>query len=127
LSFKVHPGQMVALVGPTGAGKTTTMQLIARFYDVGSGEILIDGENIQHYKRSTLRSQMAFVLQDPFLFEATVLENIRYGRLNATDEEVMEASKKANAHEFIMKLPEGYHTVLKADGSEISQGQKQLL
>lgn len=127
VSFKVEPGQMVAFVGPTGAGKTTTMQLIARFYEAGSGEILIDGENIQNYKRSTLRSQMAFVLQDPFLFEATVLENIRYGRLNATDEEVMAAAKKANAHEFIMKLPEGYHTVLKADGSEISQGQKQLL
>lgn len=127
ISFQVQPGQTVALVGPTGAGKTTTMQLIARFYDAASGEILIDGKNIKDYPRKTLRSQMAFVLQDPFLFETSVLENIRYGKLDATEEEVIEAAKKANAHDFIMKLPKGYHTVLKADGSEISQGQKQLL
>lgn len=127
LTFHVQPGQTVALVGPTGAGKTTTMMLIARFYDADRGEILIDGKNIREYKRRTLRGQMAFVLQDPFLFEASVWENIRYGRLDATDEEVVEAAKKANAHEFIMKLPNGYDTVLKADGSEISQGQKQLL
>lgn len=127
LNFRVQPGQTVALVGPTGAGKTTTMLLIARFYDANSGEILIDGKNIRDYKRQTLRRQMAFVLQDPFLFEASVRENIRYGRLDATDEEVVDAAKKANAHDFIMKLPKGYDTVLKADGSEISQGQKQLL
>lgn len=127
LNFHVQPGQTVALVGPTGAGKTTTMMLIARFYDANQGEVLIDGINIRDYKRETLRRQMAFVLQDPFLFEATVRENIRYGRLDATDEEVVEAAKKANAHDFIMKLPYGYDTVLKADGREISQGQKQLL
>lgn len=127
LNFHVTPGQTVAFVGPTGAGKTTTMMLIARLYDATSGEILIDGHNIREFKRSTLRRQMAFVLQDPFLFEATVRENIRYGRLDATDEEVVEAAKKANAHDFIMKLSKGYDTVLKADGSEISQGQKQLL
>lgn len=127
LNFHVTPGQTVAFVGPTGAGKTTTMMLIARLYDATSGEILIDGHNIREFKRSTLRRQMAFVLQDSFLFEATVRENIRYGRLDATDEEVVEAAKKANAHDFIMKLSKGYDTVLKADGSEISQGQKQLL
>lgn len=127
LNFHVTPGQTVAFVGPTGAGKTTTMMLIARLYDATSGEILIDGHNIREFKRSTLRRQMAFVLQDPFLFEATVRENIRYGRLDATDEEVVDAAKKANAHDFIMKLSKGYDTVLKADGSEISQGQKQLL
>lgn len=127
VSFHVKPGQTVALVGPTGAGKTTTMQLLARFYDVQQGKVLIDGVDIRDLKRESLRSQMAFVLQDPFLFETTVFENIRYGRLNATDEEVVEAAKKANAHDFIMKLPNGYNTVLNADGSEISQGQKQLV
>lgn len=127
ISFHVLQGQSAAFVGPTGAGKTTIMQLIARFYDVESGEVLFDGMNVRDFKRQTLRSQMAFVLQDPFLFEASVYENIRYGRLDATMEEVIEASKKANAHEFIMKLPKGYDTILTADGSEISQGQKQLL
>lgn len=127
VSFHVKPGQTVALVGPTGAGKTTTMQLLARFYDVQQGKVLIDGVDIRDIKRESLRSQMAFVLQDPFLFETTVFENIRYGRLNATDEEVVEAAKKANAHDFIMNLPNGYNTVLNADGSEVSQGQKQLI
>lgn len=125
--FSVQPGQTVALVGPTGAGKTTILQLIARFYDVVMGEVLFDGVNVQQIDREALRSQMAFVLQDPFLFEATVRENIRYGRLNASDEEVEEAAKQANAHDFIMKLKDGYNTVLAADGREISQGQKQLL
>ncbi|KGR79373.1 ABC transporter ATP-binding protein [Ureibacillus manganicus] len=127
ISFHVNPGQTVALVGATGAGKTTIMQLIARFYDVESGEILFDGKDVRDLKRETLRSQMAFVLQDPFLFEASVYENIRYGKLDATDEEIVEACKKANAHEFIMKLPKGYDTILASDGSEISHGQKQLL
>src|SRR5690606_10961634 len=126
-SFKIRPGQTVALVGPTGAGKSTTMQLLARFYDADKGEILFDGNNIKDFQLQTIRSQMGFVLQDPFLFEATVFENIRYGRLDATDEEIIEAAKKANAHDFIMKLEKGYDTVLTADGSEISQGQKQLL
>jgi len=127
VSYHVLPGQTAALVGATGAGKTTIMQLIARFYDVENGEILFDGVNIKDIKRKTLRSQMAFVLQDSFLFELTVYENIRYGRLDATNEEIEEACKKANAHDFIMKLPNGYETILTADGSEISQGQKQLL
>lgn len=127
VSFYVKRGQTVAIVGPTGAGKTTLMQLIARFYDVQKGKVLMDGIDIREIQRQSLRSQMAFVLQDPFLFETTVFENIRYGRLKATDEEVIEAAKKANAHDFIMKLPNGYDTVLNADGSEISQGQKQLL
>ena len=127
VSLEVRPGQTAALVGATGAGKTTMMQLLARFYETDAGEILIDGIRIQDIPRQTLRSQMAFVLQDPFLFEMTVMENIRYGKLNATDEEVMEAAKQANAHDFIMKLSDGYHTVLNADGGEISQGQKQLI
>lgn len=125
--FSIEPGQTVALVGPTGAGKTTILQLIARFYDVEKGKVLFDGVNVQQIARETLRSQMAFVLQDPFLFEATVRENIRYGRLNASDVEIEEAAMRANAHDFIMKLKDGYDTVLTADGREISQGQKQLL
>ncbi len=127
VSFHVKPGQTVALVGATGAGKTTIMQLIARFYDVDAGAILFDGKDVRDLKQETLRSQMAFVLQDPFLFETSVYENIRYGKLDATDEEIIDACKKANAHEFIMKLPNGYDTVLASDGSEISHGQKQLL
>lgn len=127
VSFSVKSGETAALVGATGAGKTTIMQLIARFYEANEGEIRIDDIPIHRLPRHTLRSQMAFVLQDPFLFEATVKENIRYGKLNATDEEVMEAANKANAHEFIRKLPQGYDTILTADGGEISQGQKQLL
>ncbi|KYG59662.1 ABC transporter ATP-binding protein [Planococcus maritimus] len=127
LSFTVETGQTAAFVGATGAGKTTVMQLLARFYDVNEGEIRIDGTPIGAMPRETLRKQIAFVLQDPFLFEATVSDNIRYGKLDASDEEVVEAAKQANAHEFISKLPEGYDTVLSGDGSMISQGQKQLL
>ncbi|WP_041072998.1 ABC transporter ATP-binding protein [Bacillus sp. OxB-1] len=127
ISFHVNPGEAAALVGATGAGKTTIMQLLARFYDANEGQILIDGIPISELPRRTLRSQIAFVLQDPFLFEATVRENIRYGKLDATDGEVIEAAKRANAHSFIMKLEQGYDTVLSADGGEISQGQKQLL
>ncbi|ARJ40447.1 multidrug ABC transporter ATP-binding protein [Sporosarcina ureae] len=127
LSFHVQSGETAAFVGATGAGKTTIMQLLSRFYEVDSGQILLDGIPIDDLPRQTVRSQMAFVLQDPFLFEATVRENIRYGRLDATDEEVEEAAKKANAHSFINKLSMGYDTVLTAGGEEISQGQKQLL
>ena len=127
VSFTVGIGQTAALVGATGAGKTTIMQLLARFYDANEGEIRLDGTSIASMPRETLRKQIAFVLQDPFLFEATVSENIRYGRLDAGEEEVKEAAKKANAHDFIEKLPNGYDTVLKGDGSMISQGQKQLL
>jgi len=127
IQFKVRKGQTVALVGPTGAGKTTIMQLITRFYDPLEGSVLFDNVDIRNIPRETMRSQMAFVLQDPFLFEASVYDNIRYGRLNATNEEIIEAAKKANAHDFIMKLENGYETVFNADGAEISQGQKQLL
>jgi ATP-binding cassette, subfamily B, multidrug efflux pump len=127
VSFRVRPGEAAAFVGATGAGKTTVMQLLARFYDPNEGQILIDGIPITELPRKTLRSQTAFVLQDPFLFEASVMENIRYGRLDASDEEVISAAKEANAHDFIMKLEDGYETVLSADGGEISQGQKQLL
>lgn len=127
VSFTVGIGQTTALVGATGAGKTTIMQLLARFYDANRGEIRLDGLPIASMPRETLRKQIAFVLQDPFLFEATVSENIRYGKLDATDEEVIEAAKGANAHEFIEKLPNGYDTILRGDGSMISQGQKQLL
>lgn len=127
VSFTVGIGQTTALVGATGAGKTTIMQLLARFYDTNRGEIRLDGLPIASMPRETLRKQIAFVLQDPFLFEATVSENIRYGKLDATDEEVIEAAKGANAHEFIEKLPNGYDTILTGDGSMISQGQKQLL
>ena len=127
IQFKVEKGQTVALVGPTGAGKTTIMQLITRFYDPLDGSVLFDGVDIREIPRETMRSQMAFVLQDPFLFEASVYDNIRYGRLDATNEEIVEAAKKANAHDFIIKLENGYDTVLNADGAEISQGQKQLL
>lgn len=127
VSLCVKAGETAALLGATGAGKTTLVQLIARFYEVDKGTILIDGLPIEELPRATLRSQTAFVLQDPFLFEASVRENIRYGKLDATDEEIEEAAKKANAHEFISRLEEGYDTLLSADGSEISQGQKQLL
>jgi ATP-binding cassette subfamily B protein len=127
LSFSVNEGETVALVGPTGAGKTTVVNLLSRFYDADKGQILLDGHDIQKIKRSSLRSHMAFVLQDSFLFEGTIFENIRYGRLNATDEEVIEAAKLANAHSFIKKLSKGYNTVLSQEGSGISQGQKQLL
>ncbi|WP_456276817.1 ABC transporter ATP-binding protein [Bacillus sp. AK128] len=127
LSFYVQPGQSVALVGPTGAGKTTVINLLSRFYELDHGSILVDGKDISSIKRSSLRQHMGFVLQDSFLFEGTVLENIRYGRLDATDEEVIEAAKLANAHSFIKKLPNQYHMFLKQDGSGISQGQRQLL
>ncbi|AYC28681.1 ABC transporter ATP-binding protein [Paenisporosarcina cavernae] len=127
VSFQVEAGKTVALVGATGAGKTTIMQLLARFYDAKKGQILLDDRPIATISRASLRSQMAFVLQDPFLFEASVKENIRYGKLHATDEEIRQAAMEANAHEFIEQLPEGYDTILSADGGEISQGQKQLL
>ena len=127
VSFQVEAGKTAALVGATGAGKTTIMQLLARFYEANEGEILIDDISIDQMPRFTLRSQTAFVLQDPFLFEMSVRENIRYGKLNATDDEIIQAAKEANAQDFIVKLPNGYDTILSADGGEISQGQKQLL
>ncbi|MED4401919.1 ABC transporter ATP-binding protein [Metabacillus fastidiosus] len=127
LSFKANQGEMIALVGPTGAGKSTVINLLSRFYDPDSGEILIDGYDNKKITRESLRMSMAFVLQDSYLFKGTIRENIRYGRLDATDEEIEEAAKKANAHSFIEKLPLKYDTVLEQDGSGISHGQKQLL
>ncbi|MBM7619862.1 ATP-binding cassette subfamily B protein [Bacillus tianshenii] len=127
ISFHASVGETIAFVGPTGAGKTTVINLISRFYDLDSGTILLDGHPINRIKRSSLRKHMAFVLQDSFLFEGTIRENIRYGKLTATDEEVEEAAKLANAHSFIKKLPGQYDFKLKQDGSGISQGQKQLL
>lgn len=127
LSFTASPGETVAIVGPTGAGKTTMINLLSRFYDPDKGVILIDGMESTKIRRNSLREHMAFVLQDPFLFRGTIMENIRYGRLDATDEEVIRAAKEANAHSFIMKTKNQYETVLTQDGSGISQGQKQLI
>ncbi|MGE5702001.1 MAG: ABC transporter ATP-binding protein [Clostridia bacterium] len=127
IEFHVSPGQTLALVGPTGAGKTTIVQLLTRFYDADSGHIFVDGHDIKTIARASLRRQMGFVLQDAFLFRGTVKDNIRYGKLAASDQEVVEAAKLANAHSFIMALPNQYDTVLDGNGSGISQGQKQLL
>ncbi|WP_026695071.1 ABC transporter ATP-binding protein [Peribacillus kribbensis] len=127
LSFKAEPGQMTAFVGATGAGKTTIINLLSRFYDPDSGSILLDGIDISRVKREDLRKNMGFVLQDSFLFQGSIRENIRYGRLEATDEEVERAAVLANAHSFITRMQEGYDTMLQQDGSGISQGQKQLL
>jgi ATP-binding cassette subfamily B protein len=127
VSFHVKPGQMVALVGPTGAGKTTIVNLLARFYEVDSGEILIDGIDIRKIKKESLRSLLGVVLQDTYLFSESVRENIRYGRLSATDEEVEEAARLANAEQFILGLPQGYDTILTDGGENLSQGQRQLL
>ena len=123
----VKAGQKVAIVGPTGAGKTTMIKLLMRFYDVNSGEILIDGHNVKDFNRSELRELFGMVLQDTWLFHGTIMENIRYGRLDATDEEVIAAAKAAHAHHFIMAQPGGYQMVLNEETSNISQGQKQLL
>ncbi|WP_449354064.1 ABC transporter ATP-binding protein [Virgibacillus natechei] len=127
ISFEARPNETIAFVGHTGAGKTTIINLISRFYNYDSGKIALDGIDLKDIKRSSLRQHMAFVLQDAFLFHSTIRENIRYGRLDATDADVTRAAKNANAHEFINKLPEGYDTVLDQEGSGISQGQKQLL
>ncbi|MBP1587201.1 MAG: ABC transporter ATP-binding protein [Clostridia bacterium] len=127
ISLYAKPGQKIAFVGSTGAGKTTVTNLLSRFYDVEEGTITIDGVNIMDIKRDALRSHIAMVLQDTHLFTGTVMENIRYGRLDATDEEVIEAAKTASAHSFIMRLSDGYNTMLEGDGSNLSQGQRQLL
>lgn len=127
IDLEVNPGEMIAFVGHTGAGKTTMINLISRFYEYNAGHILLDGVELNTIKRSSLRENMAFVLQDTFLFQTTIRENIRYGKLDASDEEVVAAAKRANAHRFIERLPNGYDTVLDADGSNLSQGQKQLI
>ncbi len=127
ISLYAKPGQKIAFVGSTGAGKTTVTNLINRFYDIESGSITIDGVDIKNIERDVLRKNVAMVLQDTHLFTGTVMENIRYGRLDATDEEVIEAAKTASAHSFIMKLANGYDTVIEGDGANLSQGQRQLL
>ena len=127
ISLKAEPGKKVAFVGSTGAGKTTVTNLINRFYDIDSGEITVDGINIKDLDRSFLRKNIAMVLQDTHLFTGTVMENIRYGRPDATDDEVIAAAKTASAHSFIMRLSEGYNTVIEGDGANLSQGQRQLL
>ncbi len=124
---KVEPGQMVAIVGPTGAGKTTMVKLLMRFYDVQKGSIQVDGHDLRDFHRSELRENFGMVLQDTWLFKGTIMENIRYGRLDATDEEVVAAAKAAHAHRFISTLPGGYQMELNEDASNVSQGQKQLL
>lgn len=127
ISLYARPGQKIAFVGSTGAGKTTITNLINRFYDIQSGCITVDGVDVRKMKQGELRRNIAMVLQDTHLFTGTVMENIRYGRLEATDEEVVEAAKTASAHSFIMRLPKGYDTMLEGDGANLSQGQRQLL
>ena len=126
-SASVKKGQKIAIVGPTGAGKTTMVKLLMRFYDVNSGSISLDGHNLKDFNRRELRDAFGMVLQDTWLFKGTIMENIRYGRLDATDEEVIQAAKAAYAHNFIMSLPDGYNMELNEDATNISQGQKQLL
>jgi len=127
MSFEARTGHTIALVGPTGAGKTTIINLLTRFYDIDKGVILIDGKDIRKVKKDDLRRNLGIVLQDTFLFSDTVMENIRYGRLDATDEECIEAAKMADADHFIRQLPQGYQTKLSERGSNLSQGQRQLL
>ncbi|KZL89603.1 ABC transporter ATP-binding protein [Clostridium magnum] len=123
----IKPGQKVAIVGPTGAGKTTIVKLLMRFYDLNSGAILIDGHDIKDFTREDLRNMFGMVLQDTWLFNGSIMENIRYGRLNATDEEVIEAAKSAHVHHFVKTLPNGYNMELNEEANNVSQGQKQLL
>ena len=127
ITLYAHPGQKIAFVGSTGAGKTTITNLLNRFYDINEGEILIDGKPLKSFSREHLRKNIAMVLQDTHLFTGTVMENIRYGRLDATDDEVIAAAKTASAHSFIMRLENGYDTILEGDGANLSQGQRQLL
>ena len=126
-SSKIKEGQKIAIVGPTGAGKTTIVKLLMRFYDVNSGEILVDGHNIKDFKRGILRKMFGMVLQDTWLFGGTVKENIKYGKEDATDDEVIRAAKAAHVHHFIKTLPNGYNSILNEESSNVSAGQKQLL
>lgn len=127
IHFHAKAGETIALVGPTGSGKTTIINLLTRFYDVDQGEILIDGHNIEHYQMAGIRQRVGVVLQDTYLFSGTIRENIRFGKLDATDEEVVEAAKIANAHHFIKYLPAQYDTPVQAGGANLSQGQRQLI
>jgi len=126
-SFEAAPGQMIGLIGPTGAGKSTIINLIGRFYEIDDGEIRLDGTPIVGLRIDDLRQRAATVLQTPFLFSESVMYNLKYGRVDATDEECMQAAVDANAHSFIMRLPDGYETVLAESGVNLSQGQRQLL
>ena len=126
-SADIEKGQTVAIVGPTGAGKTTMVKLLMRFYDVNGGSIRVDGHDIREFDRSSLREAFGMVLQDTWLFNGTIMENIRYGRLDATDEEVIAAAKAAHVDRFIRTLPDGYRTELNEESGNVSQGQKQLL
>jgi len=127
ISLEAKPGKTIALVGPTGAGKTTIINLLTRFYDIDSGEILIDGHDIRDIRQDDLRRKLGIVLQDTFLFADSVMENIRYGRLDATEDEIMQAARLANADGFIERLPDGYYTMLSEGGTNLSEGQRQLL
>lgn len=127
ISFDISPGTKVALVGPTGAGKTTIVNLVTRFYDVSAGKILIDGEDIRNYKRDSLRKCFGIVLQDTYLFAGTILENIRYGKLDADFTEIKQAVRFANAETFIEKLPQKYNTLIHEGGNNLSQGERQLI
>jgi ATP-binding cassette subfamily B multidrug efflux pump len=127
MSLEAKAGKIIALVGPTGAGKTTIINLLTRFYEIDGGEISIDGHDIRRIKKADLRRQLGLVLQDTFLFSDTVMENIRYGRLEAADEEVIQAARVADADHFIRQLPQGYQTQLSERASNLSQGQRQLL
>ena len=127
LSFEVKAGETVAIVGPTGAGKTTLINLLMRFYDINSGRILIDGVNTQEMNRSDVRSLFGMVLQDAWLYEGTIGDNIRFGRLEATDYEVVDAAKTANVDHFIRTMPSGYEMEINSEGDNVSLGQKQLL
>jgi ATP-binding cassette, subfamily B, multidrug efflux pump len=127
VSLDAAPGQTIALVGPTGAGKTTAIGLLTRFYEVSSGAIRVDGHDLRHVTQNSLRSQMGMVTQDPFLFSGSIMDNIRYGRLDASDEEVVAAAQAANAHGFIERLPNGYQTEVGERGGMLSQGQRQLI
>ena len=127
ISLYAKPGQKIAFVGSTGAGKTTIINLINRFYEIGGGRITYDGIDIRNIRKDDLRRSLSVVIQDTHLFTGTIADNIRYGRLDATDEDVKAAAKVANAHSFIRRLPDGYNTVLHSDGGNLSQGQRQLL
>ncbi|MEC3459904.1 ABC transporter ATP-binding protein, partial [Bacillus thuringiensis] len=127
VSLKAQPGETIALVGPTGSGKTTIINLLTRFYDIQQGQIHIDGKDIKDYDINSLRSKIGVVLQDTYLLAGSIMDNIRYGRLDASDEEVITAAKAASAHSFIKHLPNQYETEIASEGSNLSQGQKQLL
>ena len=127
ISLYAKPGQKIAFVGSTGAGKTTIINLINRFYEIQSGRILYDGIDVRDIRKNDLRRSMAMVIQDTHLFTGTIADNIRYGKLGATDEEVREAAVLANADSFIRRLPDGYDTMVESDGANLSQGQRQLL